>query len=99
MHLSLAGPGAIAINWVTARQSDSFLQTLSRRILKPLRSLGKHGCSGVSLVQYGFSSGDYTNEIRGEDPSCYSVDDYDSGVLHEVIIGHGEEGERGHVVC
>lgn len=94
MHLSLAGPGAIAFNWVTARQggASSVFWSLGRRVARAARTLGKYHCKGVSSVQYGFASGDYTGRVDGRAPACYSVGDYDSGVLHEVIVGRGAEG-------
>ncbi|KFM25345.1 Purple acid phosphatase 18 [Auxenochlorella protothecoides] len=93
IHISLAGPGAVAVNWVTpgpeTSSSHSILHRLSRHLPIQLRHarLGRRLCPGTSIVQYGLESGVYTSQARGAVPTCYSVGDYDSGVLHEVVIG------------
>lgn len=101
IHISLAGPGAVAVNWVTpgpeTSSSHSILHRLSRHLPIQLRHarLGRRLCPGTSIVQYGLESGVYTSQARGAVPTCYSVGDYDSGVLHEVVIGLDGELDRG----
>lgn len=46
-------------------------------------------CGATSIVEYGFQSGQYSHSVSGQQPLCYTLDEYKSDVLHSVVLGAG----------
>lgn len=116
VHLTLAGPGAAAISWVTHPQEDAAFMAALRQLQaaaspqdvaawaedaankhhhhgKRSRDLCKHLMLAPLTVQvkYGRASANYEHVVNGTF-TCYWSYEYNSGALHHVVIGGGEEG-------
>lgn len=97
--LSLAAPtSATAALPRRALLGSSGSEGGAKNIAVPL--VGRHSAAcealkagGVrSAVQYGTSPGQYDHQVEAAEFHCYSTPEYDSGALHHVVIGAGDEG-------
>jgi hypothetical protein len=99
VHLAVGDNRTIVVSWVTPRFTDAAEQ---QQFLDSLKSGSQSpACTSdpvSSVVRYGTSSNHYTRSTEGI-YTCYSVGEYDSGLLHSVIVSGLEPNTHYFYTC